>query len=257
MNAPVEFPHSFSAALSHNKTWIGDKLMEYTRRQIREKCSCDFKSVKTFYQADVVNYLGNSSDTGESYNEIVAEFVLENLDTFLHSIPQITREASYRNSSHDGEYSASSNRVEEITAIRLFNHCKDGTEYDFIGRIIDYQTPLKSKRSDTAGKIDLLAYDGDTLRLLELKKPDSMETMLRCVLEAYTYLKTVDTAKLLCDYELPASSSILACPLVFKGGNQWAEMQKDRTQLKKLMAALGSKPYYITERGNSLYIEEK
>lgn len=229
--------------------------MNYTRQQILNKCSDGFNSIKTFYQIDVVNYLGMSSDTSEPYTEVVAEFVLANLNTFRHGIPQITRKASYRTIGHDGEQTALSNRVEEITAKRLFKHCMDGTKYDYIGQVIDYQTPLKSERSDIAGKIDLLAYDGETLRLLELKKPNSVETMLRCVLEGYTYLKTIDSVKLLCDFELPANTSVVACPLVFKGGSQWAEMQKDQTQLNKLMVALDSKPYYITERDNRFYIE--
>ena len=41
-------------------------------------------------------------------------------------------------------------------------------EISYVGEILDYQTPLKNKRSDEAGKIDLLSYDGRILRILEL-----------------------------------------------------------------------------------------
>ena len=106
----------------------------------------------------------------------------------------IRRTLSYRTYTHDGVYSLTSNREEEITAMKMFNFCKSGGCYEKIGEILDYQTPLKDRQRDKAGKIDLLAYDGKILRMLELKKPHTGETMLRCVLEGYTYLRTADTA---------------------------------------------------------------
>ena len=73
-----------------------------------------------------------------------------------------------------------------------------------LGEVIDYQVPLKSKQSDRAGKIDLMTFDESTgiLRLIELKAPKSKETLLRCVLEIYTYYKTVDMNELLRSYGL-------------------------------------------------------
>ena len=96
-----------------------------------------------------------------------------------------------------------------------------------------------------------------TLRILELKEPDSKETMLRCVLEGYTYLKTVDQAKLLADFGLPASTVVKACPFVFCGGFQWKEMQQERLYLKRLMDALDSKVYYISEQNNTYIVTEE
>jgi len=106
-----------------------------------------------------------------------------------------------------------SNREEEKIAMKLFHSSQNqGKVFDIIGKIIDYQTPLKNVQTDDAGKIDLLAYNEKenpkTLRILELKKPDSEETMLRCVLEAYTYLKVVDKDKLLKDFGLPKNTKI-------------------------------------------------
>lgn len=65
---------------------------------------------------------------------------------------------------------------------------------NILGKVLDYQTPLKDKQDDKAVKIDIVSYNKDikTVYLLELKIEDSKETMLRCVLEIYTYLKTLD-----------------------------------------------------------------
>ncbi len=220
--------------------------MAYTKEDILNKCQNAFENPSTFYQADIINYRGKTAD-GTLYNEIVAEFVCANFDKLTFGIDKITREETYKTQSHDGEFNPNSKREEEITAIKMFNQCRDGRTYDFIGKIIDYQTPLKNTSKDEAGKIDLLSYDGKTLHILELKKKDSKETMLRCVLEGFTYLCTVDKAKLLKDFSLSDDTEVVACPFVFFDEEQHKEMKEDRPWLKKVMMLMNSKPYYIKE----------
>ncbi|MBV1757625.1 MAG: hypothetical protein KMY55_07250 [Dethiosulfatibacter sp.] len=229
--------------------------MSYTREEIISKCNNALEDVSNFYKHKFINYRGRTKDTNEIYSEIVAEFVCDNILIF-QSIPSITREATYRVKSHDGVYSENSNRLEEITAMQMFNYCKGGSEYDFIGRVIDYQTPLKNRRGDVSGKIDLLSVLNETVFILELKKEDSNETMLKCVLEGFTYLKTIDTQKLKLDFELDRIEKFVACPLVFKGREQWKEMQEDRPQLKRLIKLLDSVPYYVTVEDNKYIITE-
>lgn len=221
--------------------------MGYSKQQIEKACEARLMDAASFYRAPFVNYRGQCTDTDEWYSEIVAAFICRNIEAYKDGIPKITRRSSYRQSTHDGEYDPTSNRVEEIIAMQMFNYCKTGNSFAEVGRIIDYQTPLKSKRADAAGKIDLLAYDGITLRILELKRPDNDETMLRCVLEGYTYLKTVDTEKLLSDFKLPPDTKVMAGPLVYQCGSQWAELGENRPQLKRLMELLESTPFAFNE----------
>lgn len=230
--------------------------MDYTYQEIIEKCHTVFLDSKTFYQSDVVNYRGKTSDTDEYYSEVVAKFVLNNIEDFKKAIPAITRVKTYKTEGHTGDFQKDTNRVEETVAIKMFNHSKSGHKYEFIGEIIDYQIPLKSKRTDVAGKIDLLSYDGHILRILELKKPDSTETMLRCVLEGYTYMRTVDSKKILADWEMPRDTLIKASPFVFKNGIQHQEMKEERKWLKELMREIDSVPYYITEDNERYYVTE-
>ena len=123
--------------------------------------------------------------------------------------------------------------------------------------MIDYQTPLKNIQTDDAGKIDLLAYneDTDTLRILELKKSDSKETMLKCLLEVYTYLKIVNKVKLLKDFGLPKDTIVKASPLVFFEGMQYKEMQEDRKNLKKLMEKMEIEPVYLIEENGKYKVK--
>lgn len=226
--------------------------MGYTRDYIIAKCKEAFKDKKTFYKQSFINYSGKTEDSNEYFTEVIAEFLCSCIDEFANGIETITRKETYKTESHDGLIKdIDSCREEEIIAMKMYDKT-----YDFVGKMIDYQTPLKSKRSDEAGKIDLLAYDGTTLRILELKKPDSDETMLRCVLEGYTYWKTVDKTKLLADFNLPADTAIKACPFVFKDGEQHNEMKEVRPHLKQLMDLLDSKSYYISGTNYNYIVTE-
>lgn len=224
----------------------GVMIMGYTEKEITEKCRAAMAEIRSFYKRDFINYRGVTTDTKRLYTEVISEFIIEHIEDFRNKIPQITRETPYKIEGHDGVFNPDSNRVEEIIAMKMYNQCKTAP-LDHIGKIIDYQTPLKNERGDDAGKIDLLSDDGKQLVILELKKPGSKETMLRCVLEGYTYLKIVDKAKLLSSFERPASYGLSASPLVFKGGEQQIEMQGDCPSLRKLMDMLESKPFYISE----------
>lgn len=227
--------------------------MGYTRNDILEQCKAAFQNKSTFYKQPFINYRGKTEDTDEFFTEVIAEFLCGRITEFVNGITAITRESSYKTPGHDGVIKdLDSGREEEIIAMKMYDK-----NYDFIGKLIDYQTPLKNKRTDEAGKIDLLAYDGTTLRILELKKPDSTETMLRCVLEGYTYLKTANIAKLLDNFKLPSDTIVKACPFVFKNGEQHSEMQEIRPHLKRLMDLLDSKPYYISEIKGKYFVTEE
>ena len=222
----------------------------YSKDEIIKMMEEAKSDMKNFYKKEFVNYLGVTSDTKEYYTEIIAEWLLDNFYLF-DTIKMISRESSYKVDSHNGIIKdENSNREEEKIAMKLFDYSQNkGVTFDIIGKIIDYQTPLKNVQKDDVGKIDLLAYNEKekTLKILELKKPDSKETMLRCVLEAYTYLKIVDKDKLLKDFGLPKDTVVKACPFVFFDGAQYKEMQQDRKNLKELMKKLDVEPVYLKE----------
>ncbi len=231
--------------------------MGYTREQILEQCRTAFQDKITFYKNEFINYRGKTTDTKEYYTEIIAEFLCDNANDYVNGIDCITRESSYKTKGHDGKYNPDSNREEEKIAMQFFNQSRDYGAFSLIGKIEDYQTPLKSSADDEAGKIDLLSCDGKTMRILELKKPDSKETMLRCVLEGYTYLKTANNDRLIADFGYnPAEVTLKASPFVFYGGEQHKEMAQTRPQLRKLMKMLDIKPYYIKEEHKYTVVEE-
>ena len=226
---------------------------KYSKEEIIKKLEESKSEMGQFYSENFLNYIGETSNEEGDYTEIIAEWLLNNIKLF-DEIKPITREKNYKVKTHDGKIkNEKSNREEEIIAMKLFELSQNqGKVFDIIGKIIDYQTPLKNIRADKAGKIDLLAYNEEEkiLRILELKRPNSDETMLRCVLEAYTYLKVVDKVKLLKDFGLPEDTEIKACAFVFYDGKQHKEMKEikdNRKNLGKLIGKLGIEVIYLKE----------
>ena len=235
-------------------------MSTYSKDEIIKKLEVAKSEMWKFYSQDFVNYRGKTSDKERDYyTEIIAEWLLDNIELF-NDIKMISRENSYKVDSHDGKNKdKDSNREEEKIAMKLFDLSENqGKVFEIIGKIIDYQTPLKDIQTDKAGKIDLLAYNEEEkiLRILELKKPDSEETMLRCVLEAYTYLKVVDKDKLLKDFGLQKNTKIKACPFVFYGKEQYKEMQEDRKNLKELIEKLDIEVIYLEEKDGEYSIKK-
>ena len=232
--------------------------IKYSKNEILEMIENAKFDIRSFYKQDFVNYAGKTKDSREYYTEIIAEWLLSHVDLF-NKIKLINREGSYRIESHDGKIiNQESNRAEEKIAMKLFDYSQNkGEIFDKIGKIINYQIPLKNIQTDDAGKIDLLAYneDTDTLRILELKKSDSKETMLKCLLEVYTYLKIVNKVKLLKDFGLPKNTIVKASPLVFFEGMQYMEMQEDRKNLKKLMEKMEIEPVYLIEENGKYKVK--
>ena len=230
---------------------------KYSKEEIIKKLEESKSEMGQFYSENFLNYIGETSDKEGEYTEIITDWLLDNIELF-DNIKPITREKNYKVKTHDGIIkNEKSNREEEMIAMKLFDFSQNkGKVFDIIGKFIDYQTPLKNVRGDKVGKIDLLSYNEEekTLRILELKRPDSNETMLRCVLEAYTYLKVVDKDKLLKDFELPEDTILKTCPFVFVDGAQYKEIQEDRKYLKELMKKLDVEPIYLKEKNGEYSI---
>ncbi|MDO4935860.1 MAG: hypothetical protein Q4E42_04315 [Phascolarctobacterium sp.] len=190
------------------------------------------KNVSQAYNEDCINWSGDTSDTNKKYTEVIAKEILSKHLQKLQKrsnggeIDEITRNKSYFTETHDCSPLEKAKKYDEEHYAMLLK--KQGKIYG-IGEILDYQIPLKDKQGDGVGKIDLLAYDREKkiLRILELKKPNSKETLLRCVLEGETYKSIVDHDKLKKDFGICENNvKVVACPLIFDTGNPYNNYQE-------------------------------
>ena len=166
-----------------------------------EKVSTKFAA--NFYKSAIVNYKGYVKGSKDLYSEVIAETLVTDgfIKDWLNLIPVRPEHFKINHSNENEKLDALkiTNRKEEILAKLLFYQ----GNIDGLGYIFDYQTPLKEARNDSYGKIDLLGYNKDDkcYSLIELKyRPSgSEETLLRCILEAYTYYKLLDLKQIKVD----------------------------------------------------------
>ncbi|MDR2580002.1 MAG: hypothetical protein LBC85_03295 [Fibromonadaceae bacterium] len=177
------------------------------------------ESISEFYRNDIVNWTGPGGSK-ESFSEIISKWLLENLELLKSIKPLIRKKRNgerYKLSSHESpKLNCDSNREEEKLAIYM--HLSSYEDAD-LGKVIDYQIPIKDKET---GRIDLLTYQDsrNELRLVELKNSKSKETLLRCILEIYTYSRQVNQDELCTDFGLEAKKpNIIPTILLFKDSN--------------------------------------
>ena len=128
----------------------------YTEKEIDEKIQiCDISEI---YRSDFVNYTSNLKGTKKSCSEYIMKTLLEKniIKKFKKEIKTVTRKNSYK-VKHKASSNNTSNRKEEIFAKTLINE-----ELDVLGKILDFQVPLKNVetekiRKGTIGKIDLIS----------------------------------------------------------------------------------------------------
>lgn len=207
----------------------------YTKTEVIDLVSSCFKKkeYEKLYKNKCINFTGETKDTKENYSKVIVDYLVEHINEFKNGLEGATvtrEEKSYKIKGHSGvssfnfEKRPKGERREEKIAHAMYCQYKDKTAV--FGKILDYQVPLKNTNEDKGlGKIDLLSAKNDSkpgdkkIYFLELKKDNSKETLLRCILEAYTYSKTIDKQKMCKDFSLPLSfdnNSFIIAPLVYK-----------------------------------------
>lgn len=118
------------------------------------KDSVELKSIDQLYKKKFINWKGKTQDTDSYYSEVIASKLVEDLSIF-EEITKVSRDTSYKTDSHSKiEIDLESNRHEEQFAKRVM-----GLDFENLGKITDFQVPLKNIRKDDSGKIDLISIN--------------------------------------------------------------------------------------------------
>jgi Holliday junction resolvase-like predicted endonuclease len=231
-------------------------MKKYTRQQTIDDLYRELKTISNLYQADCIKRTGTTSDTNESYSEVIANELLLKIEEF-DKISKLRRGASYYIKEHNlFTFDLNLLHVEEKDFAKRIT----GLHLPEIGMILDYEVPLRNTNNDEkVGDIDLIAFNDKTktLNLIELKVSNNQETLLRAILQSFTYFKQVDQPKLVRDFisdckvirakalkEIsPDDIKIVPSVLVTAKCNPFDELKEmelgTRPKLKALSSALG------------------
>lgn len=181
------------------------------RKEVQTKLQ---ENLNSFYGVGILNYKGRTEDTKKYLSEVIADELIRNYD----QVSKIGKDALIRkkksfNHNHKGVANVKA-RIqrfgyleynEKLLAIALYNSKKSYC----LGEIFDYEVPMKEKQTDKYGRIDLVSTDAvnHSVKLIELKikpKNKKSETLLRALLEIYTYYKLISNSfdKFLEEYKL-------------------------------------------------------
>ena len=227
--------------------------MQKTEEEVIKALKHELLYIENLYKSNCVKWTGKIKGTDIYCTEFISDKLLEKIKMF-DKIPTITRTKTYCTNSHLNPKISKTNRYEENFAKQITGFTLNG-----LGTIIDYQVPLKNKQSEKIGKIDLISFNETTktLYLIELKHGNNNETLLRAILEIYTYYKIIDKEKLKNDYfnnknfilKLEGSPinvheiNVMPAVLLTQNTNSYKELQKIDTganhKLKTLIKNLG------------------
>jgi hypothetical protein len=234
-------------------------------QDIRKNVEEALTKPKFLYNNDFVNQTGAIKDGDKKNSEVAAAVILENIEK-LENIRTIERKhASYKTDSHDEIAGRENSPIdiskdsENIIAKKMYKK-----RFSYIGEIIDFEVPLNDKQGDKVGKMDLLSYDGSDAYLLELKwintvRRSGRETLLRAVLEAYTYWITADRDKLLSDFkqQLPQGINLRKAVLAFRDSQQHRDfLAADSKNVRELMRRLKVDLFIYAEKDDSVDVIE-
>ncbi len=218
--------------------------------------------VNTLYTSRIVKQGGKVTDQDVFYTDVIAKYLLEHWDAWHDKITRIYRQSSYKQSGHDGKcneetFGKKGERVEDNIAKHMFcmsqscHGCvgQPAVEFDFLGKIFDYQIPLKNVESDKGvGAIDIVSQSGNTVYLIELKKQDNdKDTLLRSGLEAYTYSQQYNPENFRTSFNLTPDVEIKPVVLIFKDSFQYKEFKDGKHKaVIELLKKMGVDVYAMT-----------
>ncbi len=149
------------------------------------------------------------------YTEMISQWIDESFPT-IRLVPDGLRQRSFRARNHRGQINLQT-KIEQITEKRLLRAMFNLTELPKLGKVIDYEVPLKETNASRHGDIDILCVQSSSAICIEAKKPRANESVLKAILQAFTYTSLIAPCKsrFLTDFGLSATLQLTPGVLTF------------------------------------------
>ena len=221
--------------------------MQYTKREYYAQLDSAAKDMRSLWQHPLLNLRGRARGSGEPYTELAAVWLTDHWD-MVERLTPVARSLPYRDPLRDGTRPRRLSDAGGILSRDLYARFHPGTgrRLHLLGSVLDYQMPLWDRPGGPGGKVDLVTWDGETLRLLTLLTRSSSDSMVRCLLASATHLQTVQPDRLRAEFSLPPQAGIDASPFVYLESQQKNDLEKHPAALRRLFLRSGLRPiYYI------------
>ena len=127
------------------------------------------------------------------------------------------RQQPFRLSDHRGQLRSEPAQVAVVNERRIVRALFNAKRLPLLGRMLDYEVPLKEVRDADHGDVDLISVSRGDCLCVEAKKPGSDESLLRPLLQAYTYsrLLWLHRRRFLDEYDLDSQTRLTPAVLTF------------------------------------------
>jgi hypothetical protein len=162
----------------------------------------------------------------DGYAELVASLIM----AWQHQIELcITglRQGGFRVAAHRGQAKLRTG-IAQFTEKRFCRALFNAGLVSGLGQVIDYEVPLKATEDAPHGDIDLLCTEGVSILLVEAKKSSSNESIVKAILEAFTYSSLVASVRgtFLNDFGLPQDTPMVPVVLTFLNSTSGRQISK-------------------------------
>lgn len=203
------------------------------------------KRLATLYAKNIINKNYGKGDNGhkvpcvEMIKWVTCKLnaIKEDIECYVKGKVRYPKSYNVNCSSHRMQYKAAVPEKEIARAMinwqRKFRKSiplREESTTNSIGELRNYEVPFfVGKNNHVVGeRIDIISVTDDKreLYILELKNNQSPETILRCLLEAFTYSLFADRVRLKEAYGASQNAKIVICPLIFKGTTPFEQLKQ-------------------------------
>ena len=189
-----------------------DNMSEYTslegfEKYIRKLIE-DEPAEKLYKDEKLKNRTGWAYNTKISFSEIAAEIMNEQFKKISQEIKSLENEKGYflnhdklsKKDEEENLYPPNPKGIKnfQIEKWKAKSFCNIKENVEGLGKFCYFEMPItrdsKSERQtkEKEGKVDLISYKNKNIHIIEIKKNKSRETLLRCIMEIYTYYKQLN-----------------------------------------------------------------
>lgn len=147
-----------------------------------------------------------------AYSEQVAALILDDYQQMRLNVEGL-RQSNYALTSHRGQCGLQT-AISQFTEKRFVRAMYNLHDAGSLGKMLDYEVPLKAYRSAPHGDIDLLSLNEASLFIIEVKQHHSRESILKGLLQAYTYARLVQEVKVRFTRSFGLERSVVLVPAV-------------------------------------------
>ena len=178
--------------------------------------------------------------TGVGYCDWISEWINESADS-IELLDAGLRQRPFRIADHQGQISLQTS-IAQITEKRIVRAIYNTQELPLLGRIVDYEVSLKETQDASHGDIDLLCDTGEDALCVEAKAPNSGESILKAILQVFTYTMLVSTVRkrFLADFDLPLTHTLTPVVLTYHSSTSGKQLREisSSNQLSVLIETL-------------------